>query len=167
MQKRIGMNERVIKLLKFRTMTNEKDENGRLLPNEIRLTKLGRILRKTSIDELPSLLNVLAGDLSLVGPRPLLVDYLPFYKNKHRKRHDVRPVITGLAQINGRNSTTWELRLNFDVKYIENKSFLLDLKILFLTFFKVISSDGVEGNSDLSIIRLDLDKEYLELKSND
>lgn len=165
-QMRIGKDNKVIRLFKFRTMTNKVDSQGKLLSNEKRVTRFGAFLRKSSLDELPSLFNVLIGELSLVGPRPLLTDYLPFYKTKHRVRHNVRPGITGLAQINGRNSTTWQKRLDYDVEYVENHSFSSDFKICISTFFKVIKSEGVEGNNDLSIIRLDQDKEYLE-SSND
>lgn len=166
-QNRIGKNERVIKLYKFRTMTNETDSLGNLLPNSKRVTRFGSFLRKSSLDELPSLLNVIKGELSLIGPRPLLERYLPLYKNKHRIRHDVRPGITGLAQVNGRNLTTWEDRLNFDVLYVNNQNLLLDLKIAFLTIYKVIKRDGVEGNEDLSIVALDKDKSYFKENEND
>ncbi len=165
-QKRIGKDESVISLLKFRSMTNDFDENGTLLPNTVRVTKFGKLIRKLSIDELPSLFNVLKGDLSLVGPRPLLVDYLPYYKHEHRIRHKVKPGITGLAQVNGRNATTWQKRLDFDRFYVENQSLLLDFKILFQTAYKVFKIADIEGNCDLSIIRLDNDSTYLE-KSND
>ena len=160
-QTRIGLDEKKINLLKFRTMTNDIDDNGHLLPNEMRVTKLGRILRKTSIDELPSLINVIKGDLSLVGPRPLLVDYLPFYKEKHKLRHTVRPGITGLAQVNGRNLISWEERLDYDSFYATHHNIMLDIKILFKTIFKVLHSEGVEGSEDLSIVRLDKDDDYL------
>lgn len=165
-QKRIGINEKIIKLYKFRSMTNQKDSAGNLLPNSQRVTRVGRFIRKFSIDELPSLLNVLKGDLSLVGPRPLLVDYLPYYKSEHRIRHTVKPGITGLAQVNGRNATTWQNRLDFDKFYVENQSLYLDFKILFLTVYKVFKREGVEGDADLSITRLDSDSSYLG-NSND
>lgn len=160
-QERVGLDEKIIRLFKFRSMTNETDEEGNLLPNHVRVTKFGRFIRKTSLDELPSLLNVLKGELSLVGPRPLLVSYLPYYKLEHKVRHSVKPGITGLAQVNGRNATTWQKRLDFDAYYVENGSFLLDMKIIFLTVYKVIKSDGVEGQSDLSIIPLSKDENYL------
>lgn len=165
-QKRIGRGNKVILLLKFRTMTNDVDDNGNLLPNELRITRLGRFLRKSSIDELPSLFNILKGDLSVVGPRPLLVEYLPFYKPEHAIRHSIRPGLTGLAQVNGRNSITWNKRLNFDVIYVNEQSFLFDMYIIYRTVLKVISQDGVEGESDISIIRLDKDKDYLGEKND-
>ncbi len=161
-QKRIGLDEKTIRLYKFRSMTNQTDDLGNLLPNHKRVTKVGRFIRKTSLDELPSLFNVVKGELSVVGPRPLLVKYLPFYKERHRLRHSVRPGITGLAQVNGRNSTTWTKRLNFDVEYVENQSMYLDLKIILLTVYKVFKREGVEGSNDLSIIPLNKDKSYLE-----
>lgn len=165
-QKRIGKDESIISLLKFRSMTNDFDENGTLLPNTVRVTKFGKLIRKLSIDELPSLFNVLKGDLSLVGPRPLLVEYLPYYKHEHRIRHKVKPGITGLAQVNGRNVTTWQRRLDFDRFYVENQSFFLDFKILLLTVYKVFKRSDVEGSCDLSIARLDNDITYLG-KRND
>jgi lipopolysaccharide/colanic/teichoic acid biosynthesis glycosyltransferase len=161
-QERVGLKERTLKLYKFRSMTNVKNSDGVLLPNNERVTKLGKFIRKSSIDELPSLLNVLKGDLSLVGPRPLLVEYLPCYKPVHRIRHTVRPGITGLAQINGRNVTTWQSRLDFDKHYVENQSLYLDFKILLLTVYKVFKRENVEGGTDLSISRLDRDSSYLE-----
>lgn len=137
-QKRPGKNERIFKMFKFRTMTNETDEQGNLLPDEKRITKFGSFLRKTSFDELPELINVLKGDMSLVGPRPLLVKYLPYYTPREQKRHNVRPGLTGLSQVSGRNNLDWENRLETDVVYVENISFLLDLKILYKTFLTVI-----------------------------
>ncbi|PMG94746.1 sugar transferase [Vibrio breoganii] len=160
-QERIGLGEAKLKIYKFRTMSNDKDCSGKLLPNSERVTALGRLLRKSSLDELPSLFNVISGDMSLVGPRPLLVSYLPYYKREHRVRHSVKPGITGLAQVNGRNATTWQKRLDFDAEYVKNRSLLLDIKILFLTVYKVIKSEGVEGQSDLSIIPLSKDISYL------
>ncbi len=156
---RIGLNEVIFKMYKFKSMRDVDREKG-LMSNAERVTKLGRFLRNTSLDELPSLINIIKGDMSFVGPRPLLVEYLPHYKKKHRQRHSVRPGLTGLAQINGRNNTTWEERLNNDIKYIENQSFGLDIKILLDTFVKVIKKEGVESNVDLSIRRLDEDDEY-------
>ncbi|MFW6046943.1 MAG: sugar transferase [Candidatus Woesearchaeota archaeon] len=137
-QNRPGKDEKIFIMYKFRTMTNEKDVNGQLLPDEKRITNFGKFLRKTSIDELPELLNVVKGDMSLIGPRPLLIKYLPFYTENERKRHQVRPGITGLSQVNGRNTLNWENRLKLDVIYVENMSFKLDLKILFKTFLTVI-----------------------------
>jgi len=142
-QKRPGLNEKIFTMYKFRTMTEERDEKGELLPNYMRLTKFGRVLRLTSLDELPELFNVLNGDMSLVGPRPLLVEYLPFYNEHQKCRHDVRPGISGLAQTNGRNAISWEEKLAYDIDYVKNVSLLLDLKIIIRTFFKVLKRDGV------------------------
>lgn len=163
-QDRPGRNEKIFKLIKFRTMTNEKDENGEYLPDEIRLVPYGRMLRKTSLDELPELINILKGDMAIVGPRPLLVRYLPYYTEKERKRHSVRPGLTGLAQVNGRNALGWDSRLALDVEYVDNISFIGDIKILFQTFIKVVKHDGVvdAGNFDM----LDLDQERI-LKNED
>ena len=146
-QKRPGKNEQIFKMYKFRTMTNEKDDGGNLLPDENRITKFGNFLRKTSLDELPELFNVIKGEMSLVGPRPLLVSYLPYYTEKEKKRHSVRPGISGLAQVSGRNYVNWDRRLALDVEYVENISFKMDLKILFKTFAEVISSKNVSANS--------------------
>jgi len=146
-QKRPGKNERIFKMFKFRTMTNETDDQGNLLPDEKRITKFGSFLRKTSLDELPELINVLKGDMSLIGPRPLLVKYLPYYTENEKKRHHVRPGITGLAQVSGRNFVNWDKRLALDVEYVENMSFLLDLKILINTFSSVVTSKDVSVNT--------------------
>lgn len=137
-QQRIGLNERLFNVYKFRTMTNERDPDGNLISNAQRITPIGRMLRKTSLDELPQLWNVLNGSMSIVGPRPLLVQYIPYYTEQEHKRHHVRPGITGLAQVNGRNSLLWEDRLRLDVEYVENQSLLLDTKILAKTFLKVL-----------------------------
>lgn len=142
-QLRLGQNARPFTILKFRTMTDSKDTNGALLPDELRLTRTGRILRWLSLDELPQLLNVIKGDMSLVGPRPQLTEYLPLYNAQQARRHDVKPGITGWAQINGRNATTWEERFNLDVWYVDNHSFWLDLKILTLTVPRVIQAHGI------------------------
>lgn len=142
-QTRPGLHGKPFSLLKFRTMTDEKDENGLLLSDDIRLTVFGKLLRKYSLDELPQFFNVIRGDLSLVGPRPLLMEYLPLYTKEQEKRHQVRPGITGWAQVNGRNSITWEEKFKLDVWYVENRSYLLDLKILFLTLSKVIKSQDI------------------------
>ncbi len=147
-QERPGKNEKIFKLIKFKTMTDAKDENGNLLPDEKRLTRFGRFLRKTSLDELPQLINVIKGDMSLIGPRPLLVDYLPIYNDFQRRRHEVKPGITGWAQVNGRNAISWTKKFEYDVFYVDNLSFLLDMKIFFLTLWKVIKrSDVREGGS--------------------
>ena len=137
-QKRPGKNEKIFTLYKFRTMTDKKDENGNLLPDEDRLTKFGKVLRSTSLDELPELFNILKGDMSIVGPRPLLVRYLPYYTKEERHRHDIRPGLTGLAQIHGRNATNWTERFGYDVKYVKNITFLGDVKIIIKTIMKVI-----------------------------
>ena len=142
-QVRPGLHEKSFFLLKFRTMTNAKNLNGELLPDVERMTPFGKWLRKYSLDELPQLFNVIKGDLSLVGPRPLLMEYLPLYTEEQKKRHDVRPGITGWAQINGRNLLSWEKKFELDLWYVQNRSFLLDVKILFLTVLKVIRSEGI------------------------
>lgn len=142
-QNRPGKNEKIFKMYKFRTMTNKKNENGELLPDELRLTKFGAFLRSTSLDELPGLFNILKGDMSIVGPRPLAVIYLPYYTEQERNRHLVRPGLTGLAQINGRNSITWEERFDFDLKYIDKITFLGDMKIILKTFVKVLKRKDI------------------------
>ena len=142
-QSRPGLNGKIFNIYKFRTMTRECDKEGKLLSDELRLTKFGKLLRSTSLDELPSLWNVLKGDMSLVGPRPLLVEYLSLYSSKQARRHEVKPGITGWAQVNGRNAITWAEKFDFDVWYVDNKSILLDIKILFLTIKKVIMREGI------------------------
>lgn len=142
-QKRPGLHGKPFYLYKFRSMNNAKDQKGNLLPDNLRLHNLGKTLRKYSLDELPQLINVLKGELSLVGPRPLLMEYLPLYSMRQSRRHLVRPGITGWAQVNGRNLITWEEKFEFDIWYVNNNSFLLDIKILWLTFKKVLQSDGV------------------------
>lgn len=146
-QNRPGKDEKIFKLYKFRTMTQERDRNGELLPDELRLTKSGKLLRATSLDELPELINIFIGDMSLIGPRPLLVKYLPYYKDEERKRHDVRPGLTGLAQINGRNFINWEQRFEYDIKYVNKITFLVDLKIFLGTIFKVLKHEDVMENA--------------------
>lgn len=158
-QKRPGLNENVFSMYKFRTMTDEKDENGELLPDSVRLTRFGRMLRSTSLDELPELFNILRGDMSIVGPRPLAVQYLPHYTETERMRHSVKPGLSGLAQINGRNTATWEERFNYDVKYVKEITFLGDLKIIFQTVLKAIQrSDigerGVDAPMDFDKYRM-------------
>ncbi|KWU54366.1 sugar transferase [Bacillus mycoides] len=150
-QQRPGLHGKPFYLYKFRTMTNERDSNGELLQDHARLTKVGKILRKYSLDELPQLINVLKGQLSLVGPRPLLMEYMPLYSKEQAKRHNVRPGITGWAQINGRNSISWDEKFKLDVWYVENQSFLLDLKILYLTFSKVLKSEGITNNKHVTM----------------
>ena len=137
-QERPGKDEKIFQLCKFRSMTDQRDGNGKLLPDEVRLTKFGKALRSTSLDELPELWNILKGDMSIVGPRPLLVKYLPYYTEEERKRHDVRPGLTGLAQVNGRNFITWEETFAYDVEYVQNVTLLEDLKIIFQTVVKVL-----------------------------
>ena len=147
-QDRPGLSEKTFSMYKFRTMTDEKDDKGNLLPDEVRLTKFGKFLRSTSLDELPELWNILVGDMSIIGPRPLLVKYLPLYNEEQRKRHNVRPGLTGLAQVNGRNALSWEEKFNYDIQYVENVTFLNDIKIFFLTIKKVFNKEGI--NSDTS-----------------
>jgi undecaprenyl phosphate N,N'-diacetylbacillosamine 1-phosphate transferase len=158
-QKRPGLHEKIFTIYKFRTMTDKKDENGNLLPDDMRLTKFGKFLRSTSLDELPELLNILKGDMSIVGPRPLLIDYLPYYTAEESIRHSIRPGLTGLAQINGRNTINWDERLKYDIQYATNITFLNDISIVFRTIKKVIMGSEVkvctteEGN--LAKIRSD------------
>jgi lipopolysaccharide/colanic/teichoic acid biosynthesis glycosyltransferase len=142
-QKRPGLNEKIFTMYKFRTMTDEKDENGELLPDSVRLTKFGRMLRSTSLDELPELFNILKGDMSIVGPRPLLVQYLDLYNEHQKRRHEVRPGLSGHAQVNGRNAISWEDKFNLDVEYVDNVSFIGDWKIIFLTLKKVFVKEGI------------------------
>lgn len=142
-QQRPGLNGKIFRMYKFRSMTDERDESGALLPDKVRLTKFGSFLRSSSLDELPGLWNILKGDMSLVGPRPLLVEYLEFYTEREQLRHSLRPGLTGLAQVSGRNNLAWDERLEIDVEYVQNQSFLLDLKILYLTFIKVIKKEDV------------------------
>ena len=146
-QQRPGKNEKIFTLYKFRTMTDARDEKGELLPDEVRLTKFGRLLRSTSLDELPELFNIFKGDMSLIGPRPLLVRYLPYYTKEERRRHDVRPGLTGLAQVNGRNALGWEARFAYDIEYVDHLTFLMDLKIIGMTVYKVLKrSDTLSGD---------------------
>ncbi len=155
-QLRPGKNEKIFKLIKFRTMTCEKDSQGNLLPDEKRLTPYGKFLRSTSLDELPELLNILKGDMSIVGPRPLLVEYLPYYTEEEKHRHDVRPGLTGWAQVNGRNAiASWEERFEYDLEYIKNCSLKLDISILFKTVYKVIKKSDVLVGNEILAGRLD------------
>lgn len=144
-QDRPGMNEGIFTLYKFRTMTDEKDASGELLPDEIRLTKFGKFLRSTSIDELPELLNIFRGDMSIVGPRPLLIQYLPLYNAEQKRRHLVRPGLTGWAQVNGRNAISWEEKFRFDTDYVQKVSFFLDIKIIWLTVVNVVGRKGINN----------------------
>ena len=144
-QERPGKDGKIFKLVKFKTMTDKTDSDGNLLPDDKRLTKIGTIIRSTSLDELPQLWNVLKGDMSLIGPRPLLIQYLPLYSSEQARRHEVKPGITGWAQINGRNAITWKQKFEYDVWYVDNISFALDLKILWLTFKKVVARENINS----------------------
>lgn len=150
-QQRPGKNEKIFEILKFRTMTDRKDDNGKALPDEIRLTKFGAFLRSTSIDELPELINIVKGDMAIVGPRPLLVKYLPLYNERQRHRHDVRPGLTGLAQVNGRNTISWEQKFDYDVQYVQSVSFLGDCKIIFQTVCKVFQRKGISSHTSVTM----------------
>ena len=159
-QKRPGKDERIFEMYKFRSMTNARDENGELLPDEVRLTSFGKKLRASSLDELPELFNILKGDMSVVGPRPLLVHYLPYYTLNEKKRHDVRPGLTGLAQINGRNNLNWDQRLMMDVQYIEHLTFYGDMKIVFLTIGRVLKRENIAVGESLYLQDLDEERMY-------
>jgi lipopolysaccharide/colanic/teichoic acid biosynthesis glycosyltransferase len=150
-QERPGLNGKPFKIIKFKTMNDERDEKGKLLPDHLRTTWAGRIIRKTSVDEFPQLLNVLKGELSLIGPRPLLMEYLPLYSREQMRRHEVRPGITGWAQVNGRNAITWEKKFEYDLYYVDHLSFSLDLKIFFLTIFKILKSEGINSASRVTM----------------
>lgn len=154
-QDRPGYKGKIFKMRKFRTMKDLKDSSGQLLSDAERLTSFGRFLRKTSLDELPGLLNVLIGDMSFVGPRPLLVEYLPLYSKEQARRHDVRPGITGWAQVNGRNLVDWDERFKLDVYYVDHQSFRFDIKILFMTVFKVLRAEGVEGKGQVTMSKFE------------
>ena len=146
-QERPGKNEKIFKLYKFRTMKDERDEEGNLLPDEVRLTKFGKMLRSTSLDELPELFNILKGDMSIVGPRPLLVRYLPRYNVEQRRRHEVRPGLSGLAQVNGRNAISWEDKFRYDVEYVDHVTFIGDWKIIFQTVWNVLKREGISSET--------------------
>lgn len=150
-QERPGKDEKIFKLYKFRTMTDEKDENGKLLPDEVRLTKFGKMLRSTSLDELPELFNILKGDMSIIGPRPLLVKYLPRYNAEQKRRHEVRPGLSGLAQVNGRNAISWEDKFKYDVEYVDHVTFLGDWKIIFQTVLNVLKRDGISSETSATM----------------
>ena len=152
-QARPGLHGKPFNMIKFRTMTNECDSDGNLLPDAQRLSSFGRFLRGSSLDELPELWNVIKGDMSLVGPRPLLMEYLPLYTEEQARRHDVRPGITGWAQVNGRNAISWEEKFKLDVWYVENQSFFLDVKILALTILKVIKRDGISAQGEVTMTK--------------
>ncbi len=164
-QERPGKNEELFRLYKFRSMTNERDERGELLPDENRITRFGRLLRSTSLDELPELINILIGDMSIVGPRPLLVRYLPFFKPKERIRHSVRPGLTGLAQVSGRNNLGWDERLALDSKYVKNITFCNDFVIILKTISKVLKRSDIASGEEL--IMDDLDKERAWMKKGE
>ena len=151
-QPRPGKDEKIFNLYKFRTMTDKRDENGELLPDDVRLTKFGRLLRSTSLDELPEAFNILKGDMSVVGPRPLLVRYLPLYNERQKRRHEARPGLSGLAQVNGRNGISWEEKFEYDVKYIENISFWGDVKIIFQTVWKAfVKEEGISQEGEATM----------------
>ncbi|BAC14848.1 UDP-galactose phosphate transferase [Oceanobacillus iheyensis HTE831] len=150
-QERPGLDERIFTMYKFRTMTNAKDEHGELLPDSDRLCRFGKFLRSTSLDELPELINIVKGDMSIIGPRPLLIRYLPLYNEQQKRRHEVRPGLSGLAQINGRNAIVWKQKFDFDVQYVDNISFLLDCKVFFLTFKKVFIREGINSETTATI----------------
>ena len=150
-QERPGKNGKIFKVIKFKTMTDERDANGDLLPDEQRLTKVGKFIRSTSVDELPQLINVLKGDMALIGPRPLLPQYLPLYNKEQARRHEVRPGITGWAQVNGRNAISWTKKFELDVWYVDHCSFILDLKIIFLTIKKVFVREGISSETSVTM----------------
>jgi lipopolysaccharide/colanic/teichoic acid biosynthesis glycosyltransferase len=150
-QERPGKNEKIFKLIKFRTMDNRKDKNGKLLPDDVRLNKYGKILRKTSLDELPEAFNIIKGNMSVVGPRPLLVEYLPRYNNEQKHRHDVHPGLSGLAQINGRNAISWEEKFKYDIDYVNHITFLGDVKIVFMTVVNVFKREGINQDGEATM----------------
>ncbi|MGU8294520.1 sugar transferase [Clostridium perfringens] len=154
-QNRVGKNNKIFKMMKFRTMKDGVDKYGDLLPDSERLTNFGKILRSTSLDELPELINILKGDMSLIGPRPLLVEYLPLYSEEQKRRHDVLPGLTGWAQINGRNAISWGEKFKLDVFYVDNWSIWLDIKIFFLTFFKLFKRDGINQEGMATTVKFD------------
>lgn len=150
-QQRPGKDERIFKLIKFRTMTNAKDKDGNLLPDADRLTKYGEFLRNTSLDELPELINILKGDMSVIGPRPLLVEYIPRYNAHQHRRHEVRPGLSGWAQVNGRNTVSWEDKFEMDVEYVDNYNLVMDIKILFMTVFNVLKREGISSDTSATM----------------
>lgn len=157
-QKRPGKKEKIFTMYKFRTMSNKKDKDDNLLPDELRLTKLGKFLRKTSLDEIPEFINILKGDMSFVGPRPLLVEYLPYYTEEEHHRHDVRPGLTGLAQISGRNLLNWDDKFRKDLEYVKNVTFIKDFKIVLKTFYTVIKREGINNQNSATMISLDSER---------
>lgn len=161
-QDRPGKDEKIFRLCKFRTMSDARDENGNLLPDGERLTKFGRLLRSTSLDELPELWNILKGDMSIVGPRPLLVEYLPYYTEEEARRHDIRPGLTGLAQVNGRNTLSWEARFALDTQYVRELSLALDIRIMFLTVKKVLCREDILMGQEQRVIQnLDVERAWM------
>ena len=150
-QARPGLNEKIFKIIKFKTMNDKKDKNGNLLPDADRLTPIGTFVRKTSLDEIPQLINVLKGDMAIIGPRPLLIQYIPLYNAMQRRRHEVRPGITGWAQVNGRNAISWDRKFELDVWYVDHVTFLTDLKVFFMTFKKVFKSEGISAEGHVTI----------------
>lgn len=150
-QNRPGKDEKIFKMYKFRSMTDERDEYGNLKPDSVRLTKFGKILRSTSLDELPELWNIIKGDMSIVGPRPLLVEYLPLYNERQARRHEIRPGLSGLAQISGRNAISWEKKFDLDIAYVENIAFIGDVRILAMTIIKVLRSEGVNQDENIAM----------------
>ena len=161
-QQRPGKDEKIFTLYKFRTMTNKKDEKGNLLSDEKRLTRFGKFLRSTSLDELPELINILKGDMAIVGPRPLLVEYLEYYTEKEKHRHDVRPGLTGYAQVNGRNTLSWEEKFKDDIKYVHNVTFINDIKIIFKTIGKVFKREGISQENNATMERFDIQRNTIK-----
>lgn len=158
-QERPGKNEKIFKLIKFRSMDNRRDKDGNLLPDDVRLNKYGRLLRKTSLDELPEAFNILKGDMSVIGPRPLLVEYLPYYEDEEKHRHDVRPGLSGWAQVNGRNAIdSWEQRFARDLEYVDHVSLWFDIKIILMTILKVIKRSDIQVGSQIKVGRLDVSR---------
>lgn len=171
-QERPGKDEKIFKLIKFRSMDNRKDKNGNLLPDDVRLNKYGRFLRSTSLDELPEAFNIIKGDMSLIGPRPLLVEYLPYYTEEERHRHDVRPGLSGWAQVNGRNVTPWDERFQQDLYYVKNCSFLLDCKIILMTVLKTVKRSDIlvgqqhgEGHGRLDVVRREKQNKEVDINA--
>ena len=162
-QKRPGKNEKIFTMYKFRTMTNKKDEDGNLLPDELRLIKLGKFLRKTSLDEIPEFINILKGDMSFVGPRPLLVEYLPYYTEEEHHRHDVRPGLTGLAQVSGRNLLNWNDKFQKDLEYVNNITFINDVKIIIDTIKIVFKREGITDNKSATMTRLNIERKKVNV----
>lgn len=164
-QERPGKDEKIFKLIKFRSMDNRKDKEGNLLPDDVRLNKYGRLLRSTSLDELPELINILKGDMSIVGPRPLLVEYLPYYTKEEKHRHDIRPGLTGLAQVNGRNTITWEEKFGYDIKYVNNITLSNDISIIFKTLEKVLKRSDILVGKEFKVGKLVVERAKWELTS--